>query len=796
MRTAVQNLCHHCHELISDNKVLFSEYEFCCHGCKTVFQILSENNLCEYYELDSKAGMRIQSELRKNKYDFLEKLEFRAKFVKFSDGTTTHTLLSIPQMHCRSCLWLLERLYKINDNIISTQVYYEKKEIYIVFDESKLSLPSLVAILASIGYEPSLNLEMEDNSLQTKRTEILKIGISGFCFANIMMLSLPEYFSSGLIHEVGFRTAIPYILVTLSLPILFYTASDFFTSAIHGLRKGILNIDLPVSIAIIITFLRSMFELYQGSSNGYLDSMSGIVFFMLIGRWLQNRTHNFLHFNRNYLSYFPIAVEKIKSGIAKITPIQDIEIQDIIKIYTNEIIPVDSILSKGEAIIDYSFVNGESTPVPISIGEHIYAGGRQMNGAIELVVMKKHSQSQLTSLWNHYSFSQNKDEVKAIWTDKIGIYFTMAVLLMSGAAGTYWYTQADYTRMWNSISTVLIVACPCALLLASSFTYGQVMRILSQYKFYVRNYSILDKLYAINHVVFDKTGTLTYTDHQHVRYEGKELSQDEKRCASSLLSHSSHPLSKGIFNFLNLNEQLSLVNFKEEIGRGLEGWVEDRHIKIGSDSYCELRSQNNQTHVNLIIDNVHLGTYFFSNVYRHGISSLMKKVQKKYAVSILSGDSDSEYETLRKIINPDSEILFNQSPIQKLEYIERLKGMQREVLMIGDGLNDAGAFQSSAVAIALTEKNNFFNPSSDIILDAENFPKLNQFLEFIFRTKTIIYISFGYSILYNIIGLFFALRGVLSPVIAAILMPISSISIILFIHLMTEYYHRKTLKTS
>lgn len=794
MSTAVQTTCHHCQQLISDNKVLFSDFEFCCNGCKTVYQILSENNLCQYYELDDQAGIRIQSDARANKYDFVESPEIRSKLVKFSDGTKTHILVSIPQIHCSSCLWLLERLYKINDNIISTQVYYEKKEAYIVFDESKLSLPSLITILASIGYEPSLNFEIEDTSLQSKRTEILKIGISGFCFANIMMLSLPEYFSSGIIHEVGFRTAIPYILVGLSLPVLFFTASEFFVSAYKGLRKGILNIDLPVSIAVVITFIRSMYELYQGTSNGYLDSMTGIVFFMLIGRWLQNRTHNFLHFNRNYLSYFPIAVEKIKSGITKITAIQDIDVYDTIKIYSNEIIPVDSILSKGEAVIDYSFVNGESTPISIAIGEHIYAGGRQLNGAIELLVMKKHSQSQLTSLWNHYSFTQNKDEVKAVWTDKIGLYFTIIVMFMSGIAGLYWYTQAEYTKMWNSISTVLIVACPCALLLASSFTYGQVMRILSQYNFYVRNFSILDKLYKINHVVFDKTGTLTHADRQNVHYEGKELNAKEKQWISSLLYHSSHPLAKGIYGYLNLKEQIDFVSFKEEIGKGLEGWVEDRHIKIGSDSYCGIEKKSNQTHVNIVIDNEYIGTFSFSNVYRLGISNLMKKIQKKFSVSILSGDSDSEYEALRKILNPDSEILFNQTPIQKLDYIEKLKFNDRQVLMIGDGLNDAGAFQASTVAIALTEKNNFFNPSSDVILDAENLPKLNKFLEFIFKTKTIIYISFGYSIIYNIIGLYFALRGVLSPVVAAILMPISSISIILFIHVMSEYYHRKLLK--
>lgn len=797
MKTDVRVFCHHCHSEIKDNNIFYSEYTFCCHGCVQVYQLLSDNNLCQYYDIDQNAGIKINEWGRSSKYDFLELAEHRDKIVKYSNGVLTHILVSIPQINCASCLWLLERLYKLNEHIHSTQVFFEKKEVYIVFDESKLPVKQLIQILASIGYEPNLNFEVENETeITSKRTEILKIGLAGFCFANIMMLCLPEYFASGIVHATLFRQAIPYILIGLSLPVLFYAATDFFVSAFKGLKKGIINIDLPVALAIVITFGRSLFEISQGISNGYLDSMSGIVFFMLIGRWLQNRTHNYLQFNRNHLSYFPIAVERMREGKSQIIPIHEIQVRDAIKIYSNEIIPVDSILSKGQAVIDYSFVNGESKPIAINIGEHIYAGGRQMDGAIELIVMKEHSQSQLTTLWNRSAFSKSKDTENGKWTDCVGLYFTILVLLLAGIAGGYWYVQGEFNKMWNAISTVLIVACPCALLLASSFTYGQILRVLGEYKCYLRNSSIIDKLYQIRHIVFDKTGTLTHSNAQQVSYSGTILDAEQKSWISSILFHSNHPLSRSVYDFLAVDTVVDSVNFKETMGAGIEGWIQDHYIKIGSDEFCQIEKKTKNTHFNVLIDNVLVGEFQFSNVYRLGISKLLQKIQETYRVTILSGDSDNEYKTLRKIIYPDNNILFNQSPIQKLEYVEKESSRGECILMIGDGLNDAGAFQASTVAIALTEKNNFFNPASDIILDADMLPRLNQILDFIFKTKKIVKISFVYSVIYNVIGLYFALQGILSPVIAAILMPISSISIILFIHFMTEFYHSKYLKNN
>ena len=222
------------------------------------------------------------------------------------------------------------------------------------------------------------------------------------------MMSLADYVVSADVIDPKIDLFFKILSVLLSLPVLFYSATEFFVSAWYGLKNKYLNIDFPVALALAITFIRSIYEITNGAGNGYLDSMAGIVFFMLIGRWLQSRTYQTISFDRDYKSFFPIALNVVKDGIITPTEISKVKEKDIIQVHSNEIIPVDAILSKGNASIDYSFVSGESLPINVNIGEMIYAGGKQLDGLLELMVVKEVSQSYLTNLWNNPIF--NKEE--------------------------------------------------------------------------------------------------------------------------------------------------------------------------------------------------------------------------------------------------------------------------------------------------------------------------------------------------------------------------------------------------
>ena len=756
-----------------------------------VFEILDENNLCTFYELNSQPGL-IQNKIsRADKYSFLDDLEIEYKLIQYKNQQQSHVTFYLPQIHCSSCLWLLENIRKVNEGIISSRVNFTKKEVFIVFDNSKTSLRNVVESLDKIGYEPYLSLnEISSNDLnKTDRTRWYKIGVAGFCFGNIMMMSLADYFANPNTIDPKLQLFFRALSLGLSIPVLFYSATEFFVSAWNGLKNKYLNIDLPVALALAITFLRSIYEITTGIGSGYLDSLGGIVFFMLIGRWLQSRTYKTISFDRDYKSFFPISLNVVKNGLILPTEISKVMINDIIQIHANEIIPVDCILSKGNAKIDYSFVSGESLPVRINIGEMVYAGGKQLEGLLELMVVNEVSQSYLTNLWNNPVFNK-KETIKKSLYDTIGKYFTYVVLALGIAAGLFWYSKGESVLMWNAITTVLIVACPCALLLSQNYTNGNLLRIFGLNKFYLRSPEIIEKLSKINHIVLDKTGTLTQANGTQVKYAGKILPDELKICLASLLKQSSHPASKVVSDYLNNPKLTEVTNFKETQGQGIAGWVDEHYIKIGSPKYVggEYLKEKQGTKVVVFIDSEICGEFIITNRYRFGVTQLIKSLKTRYSLSLISGDNDAELKNSKDLLGHESEILFNQSPQQKLDYITDLQTNHHlNVMMVGDGLNDSGALKQSDIGVAVTDSSNNFTPSSDCIIAGSKLIVLDTFLTLAKKGKKIILFSFAISATYNVIGLYYAIQGILSPVVAAILMPASSITIILLTYGLTEW---------
>ena len=397
-------LCYHCGDSCTSKDIIFDEKSFCCAGCKTVYSILQQNNMCAYYDYNETPGISQKQEIREGKFDFLDNKEIVSKIIQFTDGKTTNVLFYIPQMHCSSCIWILEKLYSFDAGIINNKVNFNKKELFITFKNEETTLKNIVIKLASLGYEPLIDLRKSEHEAKSNiaKTRLYKLGIAGFCFSNIMMLSFPDYLAIS--NEVNFSLVKWFqgISIGLSLPVLFYSGNEFFISAYKGLKNKIINIDFPVALAVAITFIRSLYEIFSGTGSGYLDSMSGIIFFLLIGRWLQEKTEFNIAFDRDFKSFFPIAIDKITDDKITPTPVEEIRPDDILLIHNHEIIPVDGILSKGDATLDYSFVSGESTLVKANIGEIIYAGAKQMSGNIEIIASKTVSQSYLNNLWNQF----------------------------------------------------------------------------------------------------------------------------------------------------------------------------------------------------------------------------------------------------------------------------------------------------------------------------------------------------------------------------------------------------------
>ncbi len=786
--------CFHCGLEASKSGITFDDKPFCCNGCKTVYEIFSVNDLSCYYDLQDAPGATPKD--IEGKYDFLDNEKIAEKLFEFNDGDLRIISLYIPHIHCSSCIWVLENLNKLLPQVSSSLVNFGEKTVRITFNGNKLSLKDLVNLLSRIGYEPYISLEnYESKKKKVDRSLIYKLGLAGFAFGYVMFLSFPEYLQVEGIWLEKYKHVFRWLMFTFTLPVVFYAAQDYFISAYKGLRSNILNIDVPIALGISVLFIRSTAEIVLDIGTGFFDSLTGLVFFLLLGKFFQQKTYAFLSFERDYKSYFPIGITKISSnGEESSIQVYDIKKGNRLLIRNEELIPVDCILMKGNARIDYSFVTGESEAVSKTSGDKLFAGGKQLNGSIEVEVLKSVEQSYLTQLWSNDVFKTNKEAAFTTLTNKISKHFTITIISIAILATSFWLFY-DASKALNVFTAVLIIACPCAIALSAPFTLGNLLRILGKKKFYLKNANVIEQLAKINTIIFDKTGTITANKSSKITYEGEQFSNEEESLLKNTLRGSNHPLSRALYGVLDEHEIITLDDYKEHLGKGIEAKLDTQQIKVGSAPFVgytnDAASVNTAVHVST--NNIYKGKFTFYNAYRKGLSKLFNNLKTDYNLAVISGDNEGEKDNLTKLLPTKTKLLFNQKPDDKLEYIKYHQSEGAKVLMVGDGLNDAGALAQSDVGIAISENVNVFSPACDAILDATKFNQLFKYIKTSKGAVKIIKWSFVLSFFYNIIGLYFAVTGQLAPVVAAILMPLSSISIVVFTTVATNIMGRKLL---
>ncbi|MFY0598503.1 MAG: heavy metal translocating P-type ATPase metal-binding domain-containing protein [Cyclobacteriaceae bacterium] len=773
-----KQVCYHCDDDCDNDQILFDDKVFCCHGCKAVYELINQSDLTQYYQNESLKAEKIKDNHSvEKKYAFLKQEEVTDKLIKFRDEKKSIVKFYLSGIHCSSCIYLLEHLNKLNPHILRSEVNFIRKEITLTF-ENDLPLNKLVILLASLGYEPTINLDSLDQKRgKSKSSDIgIKIAVAGFCFGNSMLISLPEYLDVGFQIESTFRPLFGWINLILSLPVVFYSARDYYKSAWVGLRHRYLNIDVPITLGILTLFIRSISEILFDLGSGYVDSLNGLVFFLLIGKWYQGKSYQALSFERDYKSYFPVSVSRIIEGIEEIVLLKDLTIGDRIVIHNQELIPADGIIESGDGKIDYSFVTGEAEPVSQVSGSSVFAGGKQIGAQLIVRLTKTVSNSELTQLWNDQGNSDKRVKYDAL-IDHVSKYFTITILMIALITGVYWGV-VDPSKVWNSVASILIVACPCALALALPFGLGHGMRVLGSKGFYLKNASVIERMSKVDLLVFDKTGTLTQNDATSVVFVGDLLSDKEKSQVKSAGSNSAHPLSKLIANHIDDSiDKVPVQSFDEEIGKGTEAIIYDQVIRMGSADWVGVASNTDmqESRVYLNIDSSPRGYFRIKTSYRKGIFESLEKLKNQVDLHLLSGDNDAESQKLKPFF---SQLQFNQKPKDKLEYIQ---STNRKTLMIGDGLNDAGALKAAEVGVSVCEDIHQFSPACDALLQADSINSLSGILNFSKSTMVAIFLALMLSFAYNIVGLSFAVTGNLLPVISAILMPLSSITVVGFI---------------
>lgn len=796
-------LCDHCGAVCSAGVVTRGELMFCCAGCRLVHELLADDAVCRVMDDATVAGERF-TRLGIPRFDALDDERFATRFIRYVGPHTTQCELSLPTIHCASCIWTLENLHRLDSAVVRSEVNFLHRTLSVTYRHDDLTFRQLVELCTRLGYEPDLRREQDSarERVSSMRSLIMKLGVAGFAFGNAMIFSAPDYLAAyhgdprALTPELAALFAV--VRVALSVPVLVYSASEYFSASWMALRKRIISLDVPVAVGLIALFARSMWDIATGHGTGYLDSFTGLVFFLLTARLVQTKSFHALSFDRTYASFFPLSasIETADRG-TRTVPLSDVCVDDIVRVRHEEIIPADGILVDSHAHVDYSFVSGEAEISEVVNGAVLYAGGRVIGRDIRYRVTRTVSHGHLTQLWNASVFHRDKVRRAESISRTFALLFTIGVLLIACVSALMWWPDASMAV--STAVAVLIVACPCALTLASPFTYGAAMTMLGRSSLYVRSAEVVADLSGIDTIVFDKTGTLTASAGQAVRFVGAPLNDDERQALCSVMSASVHPLSRAVVRYLcggSIRGEGELRNdvseYHEIPGKGITCTIRGRHVRIGSRSFVMNDSPGSEwddenvdgtdgsdavSRIHVMIDGTVRGCFSVESVLRDGVREMIAELRKTYDVYVVSGDSDRQREMFRGLV-ADDHLLFHCQPHEKMRFIEQLQAEGRKVAMIGDGVNDAGALRQAECGIAVSDSTGSFTPASDAILSGSAVHGLARMLRIARYARRILVLAFAVSLVYNAIGITMACSGRLTPVFAAFFMPLSSWSVV------------------
>lgn len=770
--TTIAILCTYCESSCDSDLVSIKGKDYCCYGCATLDDVVAKMK-----------NAPLDVSLKYKQFDLEENFN---QLVDYQNEKLYRIGISLPAIHCSSCIELLEDLPSFYDGILGAQVNFEQRRC-VVTASKELPLSLVAQLLQDIGYPPQISIsqKLKEAEKTTNKNNLLKLAVAGFCFGNIMLFSMPHYFGLQVANDTFFARLFSVLSVVLSLPVMFYAGRDYLTSAYKALAAGKSHLNIPIAIGILSLFGWSLYEIFSGVGIGYLDSLAGLIFFLLIGKWFQHKIYDQVSYHRSVQEFIPLVVRKLDGDAETWARIDSLAKGDQIRVKNEEIIPVNGVLSQGSGLIDYAFITGEALPEQVNQGEQVYAGGCQKAGELTVTLTEQPS---IDKLWSTWSNQADKKEFSNRWTDHISKYFTLAVITIAVVAAGIWsFTSVEQALF--VFSSVLIVACPCALALSAPFTFGNILRVFSANQFFVKDAEAISTLSEIEHVVLDKTGTITEQKAMSVAFVGDKLSVDTARAVRSLASQSTHPLSTVVSQFLSEYQPLPIVDFEEKAGKGTQGIVGGKAIKIGAGHWVQA-NKIKDTAVYISVDGEVVGHFKVTASYRSGLKNVLARLGKLVKLSVLSGDNEGEREALKEIFPAFHQLKFNLKPQQKAMEISHIQHSEK-VLMIGDGLNDSSAIEKGDLGVAITENLNGFYPGSDAVLLSESFDKLPAFVELARYSRKILKWSLVFSLCYNLAGVTFAVFGLLTPIIAAILMPLSSVSVVLLDTLLVRLKSRK-----
>lgn len=774
-------LCRHCGEPCDRAAIASDAGTFCCAGCQSVFSLLSTYGMTAFYTCDVRPGVsqRAAGDRDPGRFAALDDADVARRFVTMRSSGLARVVFPTPSMHCASCLWLLEQLWRFHPGIVRSEANLMNRTVAVEFKPGDISLRAVAEQLAALGYEPVLDQEPASGVPAVRRSLYLKIGVAGFAFGNVMLFSIPRY-ANGAPLDAQFQTLFGVLNLAFSLPVLLFSAADYFRAAWSALRGRTITLDVPIALGLAVLFGRSAAEILFGVGEGFLDSFSGLVFFLLIGKLFQQKAFESIAFDRTVQSFLPLSVRMERDGGLQVTRVEALRPGDTIAVRPQEVVPADAVLLDEHGAIDYAFVTGEQVPVAVTRGALVQAGGRVSGHTLRLAVARTVSSSRLAQLWTDPVFAQAKTHWLTGVLARFGWWFTVVAMALAVIGAVAWWP--DGRKAAEVATAVLIIACPCAFTLAAPITLGTAMGVLGRAGFYLKQPAVALDLSRVDTIAFDKTGTLTTaTSDAIVTADG--FSANDWRLVQRLAAQSVHPISRAIAgaSLRDIADE-AVSDVTEVAGRGIRGSVAGTSVAIGSSAFVaevtgrDLTVTSETARLTWAAVGESVGTITLAAPDRPGMPAATTAIAARYRTWLLSGDHATEAPRWSRAFG--ARMKFRQSPEDKLATIRLEQGDAHRVAMIGDGLNDAGALAAADVGIAVSDETACLVPACDAVIRGDRLPQLPAFLAYATRARRVIIICFVVSMLYNALGLTLALAGLLTPLVTAILMPVSSLTIV------------------
>lgn len=789
--------CYHCGLPVAPGDsyfvtILGQSRAMCCPGCQSVAQTIVDIGMESYYQHRQQCspGGSPASELVP---DFLEGLNnwddpsLQENFVHESPSGHREITLLISGITCAACVWLLEKHLNEQAGILQCNVNMSSHLAVVRWDNSRITLSAIIKAIANVGYkaEPYTPVQQEQNIKQENKQALTRIGVAGLGAMQVMTYAVSLYMGAFEGMDVDHEQFLRWVSALVCTPVFFYSGLPFLTGAIRSLRNRHLSMDVPVAIALCFAYFSSVWATLTAGPEVYFDSVCMFVFFLLVGRYLEMRARHRSQNTSIRLSHSQMqTARKLDSeGNPTLLPAEKLQPGDRVLVKAGEIIPGDGTLLSGETSVSEAMLTGEHLPVSKSIGSNVTGGSLNIDQPITVAISTNPKDSTLSTLKRLLERAEADKPATFLLADKIASRFVLAVLVISVCVYAYWWQHAPEDAFWIMLS-VLVVTCPCALSLATPTAITAATARLAQMGFLATRAHTIEGLRHITDVVFDKTGTLTMGEFELAEVLPlKQLDKEQAiALACALEAVSEHPIARA-FHRLNVKEQLTASHASIAPNQGVTGEVNGQQLRIGKVEFAlpgsSLASPTPHGQWILLANTTDAMAWFrIEDTLRPSAGELVTQLQQSgLHCHILSGDSSGHAEAIGKQLGIRS-ITSNATPQHKLETIRALQQKGANVLMIGDGLNDAPVLAGADVSIAVAGSSDLAKLAADGILLTQSLQPLHNVMGLVHKTYRIIRQNLAWAILYNLIALPLAAAGYIPPWASALGMSASSLLVV------------------